>query len=417
MTTNSNFFISRALGRGNSEPNDVLRVRKALNRTGHVSSPPVPSRVYDGNLSREVTGFQVDFGLKEDGVLLPGGPTDNAIKLALEADRLAGPAAVEAIRAPFAAASRAGFRFMRAPGASGSAPVWRDADGKPVSRARLGTTLADARRRGEFKPLAPEPAIAGIRSSTDPFPRIAGLAERVFGRNSGALDEGPSGDQLAQATAAPPAPKRKPGAKPGSGPSLKPRVRQGRWVVPLSKASGGPTNPTKDPFPSSPITPEWRFAIHDEESEVNSYQEISPSGHALGRYQMTPPGLKDAGMIDANGRWTGKYGIHSKKQFLNDPVAQEKTLVDLMKRNEGYISAFKMNRQFGSTITIPGGTVTVTRNGMLAAMHRHGNRKVQDYFGDIVRNGSNTTARTMDPKFREIEKRLLTFENVPYSRP
>jgi hypothetical protein len=34
-------------------------------------------------------------------------------------------------------------------------------------------------------------------------------------------------------------------------------------------------------------------------------------------------GLLAAGMVNANGNWTGKYGIHSRSQFLADHDAQD----------------------------------------------------------------------------------------------
>lgn len=37
-------------------------------------------------------------------------------------------------------------------------------------------------------------------------------------------------------------------------------------------------------------------------------------------------------MIGTNGRWTGKYGVHSRADFLANPVAQEQALTDLLRR-------------------------------------------------------------------------------------
>jgi hypothetical protein len=34
---------------------------------------------------------------------------------------------------------------------------------------------------------------------------------------------------------------------------------------------------------------------------------------------MTPDALSAAGIIDDAGHWTGKYGIHSRAQFLANP--------------------------------------------------------------------------------------------------
>jgi hypothetical protein len=54
---------------------------------------------------------------------------------------------------------------------------------------------------------------------------------------------------------------------------------------------------------------------------------------------MTPVALRAIGMIDANGNWTGRHGIHSRAQFLANPDAQEKALTDYLRDTERQLRA------------------------------------------------------------------------------
>ena len=48
---------------------------------------------------------------------------------------------------------------------------------------------------------------------------------------------------------------------------------------------------------------------------------IDDTGIALGRYQMRSGALKDTGMMRPDGTWTGKYGINSERDFLDNHEA------------------------------------------------------------------------------------------------
>lgn len=81
------FHVTRPVGTGHSRANDVIRIRKALTETGHGFSPPEPSGVYDPSVQESIQRFQRDFGLHPDAVIKPGGPTERAIRLVLDAKR------------------------------------------------------------------------------------------------------------------------------------------------------------------------------------------------------------------------------------------------------------------------------------------------------------------------------------------
>lgn len=108
------FFITADVGSGHgqSRPHDVVRIRRALDETGHGRSPATPSPRYDRSIHDNIIGFQDDFGLEKDGWLEPGGPTETALNLALDAKRAGGKEAMEAVRGPFATMNRDGFQFL-----------------------------------------------------------------------------------------------------------------------------------------------------------------------------------------------------------------------------------------------------------------------------------------------------------------
>ncbi len=150
------FFITRPVGSGNSVANDVVRLRKALDKTGHGQSAPQPSGIYDSSLNDRVTSFQWDFGLKEDGQVDPAGPTERAITLALDAKDMAGPDAMEAIRAPFAALNNAGLKLLPDPqDRFDGLPRWVDAKGDNVPDEKRDAILTQARRNRQLKPVLP----------------------------------------------------------------------------------------------------------------------------------------------------------------------------------------------------------------------------------------------------------------------
>ena len=96
------------------------------------------------------------------------------------------------------------------------------------------------------------------------------------------------------------------------------------------------------------------------------------SNNALGRYQMTRAGLLAAGMIDGDGDWTGKYGVHSSAQFLADHDAQEKALTDFLRETERQLHANGAFDYIGRTINGIVAPFTVTHAGLIAAAHEEG---------------------------------------------
>lgn len=101
-------------------------------------------------------------------------------------------------------------------------------------------------------------------------------------------------------------------------------------------------------------------------------------GSASGKYQFTYSTLKSLGFIEsgpgnvpsgagewANVRWTGKGGVHSRQQFLNNEAAQDLALGELTQSNWNFIQS-----------KVPVGTVVngveMSQGGALFAAHMLG---------------------------------------------
>lgn len=127
------FQVGRPVGTGHSRPNDVIRLRRALNETGHGSSPPDPSEVYDPSLSRTIKRFQSDYGLQQDGIVLPGGPTERMLNIALAAQRQGGDDGQAQLRDVVGAITDAGLKPEAPPPGDPRPVVFADKNGEIVS--------------------------------------------------------------------------------------------------------------------------------------------------------------------------------------------------------------------------------------------------------------------------------------------
>ena len=191
-----------------------------------------------------------------------------------------------------------------------------------------------------------------------------------------------------------------------------------------------------DAWPDSPVHADFRRAIHQKESEgaENAGYAASNNG-AYGRYQMRVPALKDAGLIDRDGNWTGKYGLNSFEDFLHQPGAQEKAFADFMARTESYVRQDVRDyagREIDGTLA----RFPITEAGLLAAAHRQGAGMLAQYFEfqkannwksgnfenipkDVTKaiarlQGNIETPQSAEAVLRSIETRLREFSGIPY---
>ena len=135
---------------------------------------------------------------------------------------------------------------------------------------------------------------------------------------------------------------------------------------------------------------------------------------------MTPTARRDIGLERLDGSLTGKYGVNTKKEFLNDPVAQEKAFADVMKRNEEQLRANDSTRVINQQIDGIKAKFKVSLSGLLAAAHRRGARAVRQYLDHQKANKWISNPKTFPPGariFKSIETRLRVFENISHKVP
>jgi hypothetical protein len=176
----------------------------------------------------------------------------------------------------------------------------------------------------------------------------------------------------------------------------------------------------ENPWPETPVTREFRDAIHQRESAKGNYQAVNSSGDAWGRYQLTKIARKQIGIEDENGKPTGKYGIHNREDFLNNPTAQEKAFADYMKDNKRLLKSNGALGRAGQKIEGIKGKITITESGLLAAAHREGATAVKRYLVHQEAHGWESNFSDLDKKprqtFLRVETRLREFEGIPHDR-
>jgi len=113
-------------------------------------------------------------------------------------------------------------------------------------------------------------------------------------------------------------------------------------------------------------------AIGRRESGNDYKNDKNPYGY-LGKYQMGKSALTDAGYYFA-GKYTGKDGVYTDKDFLNNPQAQENAMRIYKQKQWGYIKGFAPEYS-GKYIN----GIHITYSGMLAAAHLNGHAKLREY--------------------------------------
>ena len=210
-----------------------------------------------------------------------------------------------------------------------------------------------------------------------------------------------------------------------------PRDDKGRWtgdgdaaaVLPVRSPQRSPrVNPrTWESFPNSDFRSRLAIAERTADRPHFGYREVldrtDANGQrhiALGRYQMTPGGLQAAGMIDRSGAWTGKYGIHSRSQFLANPDAQERALSDFLDATERQLRAAGAFEHIGDSIDGIRDRFTVTRAGLIAAGHREGATATAGYLAKVAANGFSSKGLQLSDAQLAIETHLRIFADVSY---
>ena len=122
----------------------------------------------------------------------------------------------------------------------------------------------------------------------------------------------------------------------------------------------------------------------------SNYSKVNKFGY-LGKYQHGEEALIALGYYtkdgttrnDWRGKWTGKYGVFSKEDFLNSPLVQEIAAQELTASNWKIAKLYKLDRFVGKKMH----GVQITRAGILAAMHLKGPKSVNNF----IFHGINST--------------------------
>ena len=137
----------------------------------------------------------------------------------------------------------------------------------------------------------------------------------------------------------------------------------------------------------------------------------------LGRYQINDEAFEDLGYYDrTNKRWTGKGGMFSAEDFLDDPPTQETVVREFLRDAEKKLYGNGSFDPLGKRIDGIAANIPITRSGLLAAAHRRGPEGVKDYLDHIRRHNWISNESTFGgnrKKFLQIETRLREFSQFP----
>ncbi len=145
-----------------------------------------------------------------------------------------------------------------------------------------------------------------------------------------------------------------------------------------------------------------------------NYKAVNQSGY-IGKYQMGEAAMVDAGYYKPkksyNNKWdaefTGKDGVFSVEDFLNNPQAQENAQHTYKAKQWQYIKGFAQPYD-GTTIN----NIPITQSGMLAATHLVGQGALYRYLSSngtyIPRDGNGTSIEEYLKRFAGYDVSEIT---------
>jgi hypothetical protein len=122
------------------------------------------------------------------------------------------------------------------------------------------------------------------------------------------------------------------------------------------------------------------------------YGRVNKFGY-LGKYQFGEVALSSLGYYlhdgsaknDWRGEWIGKHGISSKEDFLQNKFVQEVAVRELAAMHWKAAIGYGLHKFIGKKVH----GVLITKEGLIAAMHLSGPRRVYDF----ITYGTNTSDR------------------------
>lgn len=147
-----------------------------------------------------------------------------------------------------------------------------------------------------------------------------------------------------------------------------------------------------------------------------NYKAFNKYGYA-GKYQMGEAAMVDAGYYkktsriynnDWSGTFTGRDGVKSLQDFLNNPKAQENAQILFKKKQWGYLKAVGADKYSGQIIN----GYKITDSGLLAGAHLKGAGSVITYLKsggkDIGKDAFGTSVESYIKKFSGYDVSLIT---------
>lgn len=147
-----------------------------------------------------------------------------------------------------------------------------------------------------------------------------------------------------------------------------------------------------------------------------NYKALNKYGYA-GKYQMGEAALIDAGYYKKNskyynndwtGEFTGKDGVMSLQDFLNNAKAQENAQICFKKKQWGYLKTVGADKYLGKVIN----GCTITASGLLAGAHLKGAGSVIKYLDsnglNIPKDGFGTSVENYIRQFANYDVSEIT---------
>lgn len=147
-----------------------------------------------------------------------------------------------------------------------------------------------------------------------------------------------------------------------------------------------------------------------------NYKALNKYGYA-GKYQMGEAAMIDAGYYtkpsrvynnDWKGKFTGKDGVNSLQDFLNNPQAQENAQIIFKKKQWSYLKAVGADKYCGQIIN----GYRITPSGLLAGAHLKGAGSVITYLKSggkrIEKDAFGTSVESYMKKFADYDVTEIT---------
>ena len=147
-----------------------------------------------------------------------------------------------------------------------------------------------------------------------------------------------------------------------------------------------------------------------------NYKAFNKYGYA-GKYQMGEAAMIDAGYYtkpsrvynnDWKGKFSGKDGVYSIQDFLNNPKAQENAQIIFKKKQWGYLKAVGADKYCGQIIN----GYRITPSGLLAGAHLKGAGSVITYLKSggkcIEKDAFGTSVESYMKKFADYDVKEIT---------